>query len=66
MPWLGSVCFLFHVVEVEVGEEEVVETEEVPTPGTETSTDIDEHAVEETEDKTEVEEAEPAAEGNPW
>ena len=51
---------------VEVVEEEVVETEEVPTPGTETSTDIDEHAVEETEDKTEVEEAEPAAEGNPW
>ena len=46
--------------------EEVVETEEVPTPGTETSTDIDEHAVEETEDKTKVEEAEPTAEGNPW
>jgi len=62
----GEVVSEVEEVEVEVGEEEVVETEEVPTPGTETSTDIDEHAVEETEDKTEVEEAEPAAEGNPW
>jgi len=62
----GEVVSEVEEVEVDVGEEEVVETEEVPTPGTETSTDIDEHAVEETEDKTEVEEAEPAAEGNPW
>ena len=62
----GEVVSEVEEVEVEVVEEEVVETEEVPTPGTETSTDIDEHAVEETEDKTEVEEAEPAAEGNPW
>ena len=62
----GEVVSEVEEVVEEVVEEEVVETEEVPTPGTETSTDIDEHAVEETEDKTKVEEAEPTAEGNPW